>query len=190
MPIKPLKAGMLNKQASSRRCRPEEILKALDIGPGYRIADIGAGGGYFTLRFAEAVGKNGLVYAVDTRQDFLAAIDLNARAKGLCNIRTLLVSGEPSLPEKIDLIFMRNIYHHLSDRSVYFKTLRPFLRRGGRLAIIEHKPDAGGILSFRRLFGHSTPKETIISEVTADGYNLMRDYDILPEQNFLLFSPI
>ncbi len=184
------KAGMLNKKAASPRSRPDEILKTLALKPGQRVADIGAGGGYFTLRFAEEVGSQGTVYAIDTNPDFLKMISASARARGLGNVKTVIAAGKLALPKgSLDLIFMRNLHHHLEDRVAYFKTLKAFIKPKGRLVIIEHKPGAGSIFSFRRLFGHSTPKETIISEVSAAGYNLAQGYDILPEQNFLIFSP-
>jgi len=57
---------MFNREAANPRNKPEEILKTLALQQGQKIADIGAGGGYFSLRFAEAVGKQGVVYAIDT----------------------------------------------------------------------------------------------------------------------------
>ena len=189
MPKTLLKAGMLNKKAASPKSKPDEILKALDLKPKQIIADIGAGGGYFTLRFAGIVGKGGRVYAIDTNCEFLDSILSSAQEKRLDNVGIIPAEEDLPLPKKgLDLIFMRNLYHHLTDRTEYFKKLRVFLKPDGRLVIIEHKPGAGGVFSFRRLFGHSTPKETIKLEVEAAGYWLIKDYDILPEQSFLVFS--
>ncbi len=62
---------MFNRAASNPKNKPDEILKVLNLGQGQVVADIGAGGGYFSLRFAEIVGKKGRVFAVDTNQKFL-----------------------------------------------------------------------------------------------------------------------
>ena len=65
-----LKARMFNKEASNPKNKPDEVLNVLKLRQGQVIADIGAGGGYFSLRFAEIVGENGRVFAVDTNQNF------------------------------------------------------------------------------------------------------------------------
>jgi len=56
-----LKAKMLNKKASDLRNKPDQILEALELRRGKNMADIGAGGGYFSLRFAEAVGRIAII---------------------------------------------------------------------------------------------------------------------------------
>jgi len=81
-------------------------LKALKLRQGQTVADIGAGGGYFSLRFAEILGGNGRVFAVDTNQRFLEYIRNEAKKKGLENVETILVDGgKLDLPEKgLDLV--------------------------------------------------------------------------------------
>lgn len=185
-----LKAEMFNKKASDPKNEPDEIVHALELKVGQVVADIGSGGGYFTLSFAEAVGLEGLVFAVDTNLDFLEFVKKNAKEKGLTNIITVPAKRDnPVLPEKaVDLVFMRNVCHHLPIRVDYFKRLGSMLKTNGRIAIVEYK-DRGG-LSFHRLFGHSVPKETIMKEMGEAGYHLEKDLDFLPEQSFTIFSPI
>jgi ubiquinone/menaquinone biosynthesis C-methylase UbiE len=103
------------------------------------IADIGAGGGYFSLRFAEAVGSKGKVYAIDTNQGFLNFIESNAAGKKLGDIITIIAAEDRlDLPkESLDFVFMRNITHHISNRPKYFKNLKNFLKPGGKIIIIE-----------------------------------------------------
>jgi len=184
-----LKAKMFNDKAASPKNRPDEILNLLDLKPGQKVADIGSGGGYFTLRFAHAVGEKGTVYAADVNEELLNYVDSNAAKEGLENVNTVRLSGEVALPEKdLDMVFMRNLYHHLNERTEYLRGLGEFLKRNGKLVVIEHKPKTGGFFSFRRLFGHSTPKKTIEEEAKAAGYVLVQDHDVLPEQNFLVFT--
>ena len=180
---------MFNKKASDPKNKPDEILKALELRQGQRVADIGAGGGYFSLRFAEAVGKNGRVFAIDTNPKFLEFIENSAKEKELNSIETVLTMEEnPALPDKsIDLIFMRNVCHHLSNRVEYFKKLKSALKPEGRIAIIDYKA-GGGRFSFHRKFGHYVPKENLKAEMKEAGYQLEKDLDFLPEQSFMIFS--
>jgi ubiquinone/menaquinone biosynthesis C-methylase UbiE len=180
---------MFNRKASNPKNKPDDILKALELQPGQMVADIGAGGGYFSLRFAEVVGKNGQVFAVDTDPKFLEYIRHCAKRKGFENIETLLAAEDaPNLPDKgIDLIFMRNVCHHLTNRVEYFKKLKNALKSNGRIAIIEYKA-GGGRFSFHRKFGHYVPKETLMAEMKEAGYKLKKDLDFLPEQSFMIFS--
>jgi ubiquinone/menaquinone biosynthesis C-methylase UbiE len=182
------KAETFNRKASDPKNKPDEILKALGLQQGQKVADVGSGGGYFALRFAETVGIEGRVLAVDINQNFLEFIQNSAKEKGLVNVETVLTSKEnTSLPEKnLDLIFMRNVCHHLTNRVEYFTQLKNALKPGGRIAIIEYR--SGGRFSFHRMFGHYVSKKTIIKEVEEAGYQLEKDLDFLPEQSFTMFS--
>ena len=119
------KAEMFNSKASDSKNKPDNVLKALELQRGQNVADVGAGGGYFTLRFAEIVGTDGRVFAVDTDQIFLDFVEKSAKEKGLVNVETVLAAKDTApLPERrIDLIFMRNVCHHLANRPEYFKKL-------------------------------------------------------------------
>jgi len=111
------KAKMFNKKASRKRSKANQILKTLNIQPGQTIADIGSGGGFFTFLFSQLVGDKGRVYAIDTNEDFLEFITKQATEQGLTNITTVLAT-EQSIPltsDVIDLIFIRNVYHHLQN---------------------------------------------------------------------------
>lgn len=183
------KAELFNKKASDPKNEPDEVLNALGLQSGQVVADIGSGGGYFTLRFAETVGIEGQVFAVDTNLDFLEFVKKNAKEKGLTNIETVLATEDnPVLLEKsVDLVFMRNVCHHIANRVEYFKRLRNALKPDGRVAIVEYRN--GGGLSFHRLFGHFVPKETIRKEMKKAGYQLEKDLDFLPKQSFMIFLP-
>lgn len=184
-----IRAEMFNRKASDPKNKPDEILEALELQQGQRVADIGAGGGYFSMRFAEAVGKDGRVFAIDTNPKFLEFIKNSAKEKGLNSIETVLTTEDnPTLPEKsIDLIFMRNVCHHLPNRVEYLRKLKSALKPERRIAIIDYKA-GGGRFSFHRKFGHYVPKEIIIAEMKEAGYRLEKDLDFLPEQSFTIFS--
>jgi arsenite methyltransferase len=182
------KAEMFNRKASDPKNKPDEVMKALGLHQRQKVVDVGSGGGYFTLRFAEIVGAEGRVFAVDTNPKFLEFIQDSAKEKGLTNVETVLTEEDkPILPEKsVDLVFMRNVCHHLSNRVEYFRRLKNTLKTSGRVAIIEYR--RGGKLSFHKLFGHHVAKEKIIDEMKQAGYKLEKEENFLPEQSFTLFS--
>ncbi|MCD6574605.1 class I SAM-dependent methyltransferase [Candidatus Aerophobetes bacterium] len=186
--MKNLQAKMFNKKASDPKNKPDQIIEAIALKPGQIIADIGAGGGYFSLRFAKIVGREGKVYAVDVNPDFLEFIKNSAKEKKLNNVITKLTTeNRLDLPEKsLDFIFMRNITHHISNRVKYFENLKKFLKPDGRVIIIEYKP--GKSLSFRGIFGHHVAKEIIVREMEEAGYLLEKEFDFLPEQHFTIYS--
>ena len=181
------KAKMFNKKASNPKNKPDLILDHLQLKKGNLVADIGSGGGYFSLRLAEAVGKEGVVFAVDTNSGFLEFIKEKAKEKGLNNVKTILTSEENlSLPENVDLVFMRNVCHHIPNRTDYFRRLKKLLKEGGRIAILEYRKAKR--FTFHGLFGHYVPKEKIMKEMTQAGFQLEEEWDFLPEQSFTVFS--
>jgi len=149
--------------------------------PGARVADLGAGGGYFTFRLAHAVGPTGLVFAVDIDPDMVDFLAKQAAEQGLANVRPVLAAGDdPRLPEHVDLVFTSNTYHHLENRVAYFSALRErALAPGGRVAIVEYRPEATS---------HATARATIEQEMTAAGFRLEKSFDYLERQHFLVFE--
>jgi arsenite methyltransferase len=181
------KARMFNMEAANPKNKPAEILRNLALKSGQKIVDIGAGGGYFSLKFAEAVGTHGDVYAVDVDPGKVEFIRKSAAEKGLDNVQVIVASREsPNLPEKIDLVFLRNVYHHLSNRVEYFAKLKESLKPDGRVAIVEH--NRCGRFSLHRIFEHRVTRETVVKEMSKAGYILAEDIDFLPDQSFTIFS--
>jgi cyclopropane fatty-acyl-phospholipid synthase-like methyltransferase len=183
-----LKARMFNRKASAQKSKSERIIKTLSLEHGQHIADIGSGGGYFSFRFADLVGEDGKVYAVDTDQGLLDFVKKNVQEKGLNNVITVIAEEEsfPVISEKFDTIFIRNVYHHLPERVQYFKNLKASLKTGGKVVIIEY--DGSSSLNFHRIFGHHVPKESIESEMSNAGYQLTEKHYFLPEQSFSIFT--
>lgn len=178
---------ILNKEASSPRSKADEILEQLHVREGQAIADIGSGGGYFTLVFAAKAGKTGRVYAVDVKKNYLDFIRRQAEQAGLDNITFVLAGDrEMDLPEAgLDLIFARNVFHHLPEPGNFFAKLKRYLKPGGKVAIIEHKKKGFGFVS---LFGHHTSRETIVRDMETAGYSKTKSFDFLPDQTFTLFE--
>ncbi len=166
--------------------KSEQVLKVLNIASDNVIADLGAGAGYFTFQFTKLIGNKGMVYAVDPDPDMIKSIKLRAEKEKSNRLIIIQSDKEDSrLPENsFDLIFMCNVHHHIRNRVPFFKKLKSKLKSNGKIAIIEVKPDGK-----YGLFGsHGTKKNIILKEMIESGYKLDSSYDILPEQNFQIFT--
>lgn len=161
---------------------PERVVTTLALSPGDEIADLGSGGGYFTYRFAEAVGKSGKVYALDVDELLLAYIEGQAQERNLPQIVTVHASEDGlGLPDaSVDMIFLSNVYHHLPDPTDYFRGAGSALRKGGRLVVVEFRG-----ASFPR--GHATTPGAIRIQLEAAGYEIIDSYDFLEKQSFQIF---
>jgi arsenite methyltransferase len=166
--------------------QPDEVIRALGLHPGDRVADLGSGSGYFTFRLAKAVGPTGFVYAVDVDEDMNEYVARRAREEQIGNVGVILARyDDPLLPASgVDLIFTSNTYHHLQNRTAYFGNARKYLRPGGRVAIL----DLAGKGWFDWLFGHWTPSATIRSEMEAAGYRFDQEPRVVERQSFLIFA--
>lgn len=163
---------------------PERIIAALDLRPNDLVADIGAGTGYMAVRLARHL-KGGTVFAVDLEPKMVQHLTARAKASGIANLRAIAATDtSPNLPERIDVVVLLNVYHHISQRQAYFKRLRSSLKPGGRVAIVDFRPESPvGAPKHLRL-----SVERITTEMTAAGYVPAGSHDFLPRQNFLVFQ--
>ena len=167
--------------------KPDEVIKALNLKNGEVVADIGAGTGYFTRRFARAVAPNGKVYAVDIAADVIDYQKQRAKQENLNNIAFIVSQpADPSLPaDSLDLAFFCDVIHHVENRVTYYKTLIKDIKPSGYMAIIDYPPG-----SPRRPHppNQLVPREEAISEAEQAGFKFIKDIPILPDYYFLLFA--
>jgi SAM-dependent methyltransferase len=165
--------------------KPHEVIQALGLKSDAVVADIGAGTGYFAVRFADRV-PGGRVYGVDTEPDMVKYLTERARREKRDNITAIAGAPDtPRLPEKADVILMVDVFHHIDDRSSYFRRLRASLKPGGRIAIIDFRLDSpDGPPEAARI-----APERVIAELKGAGYTLAREHGFLPNQYFLIFKP-
>jgi predicted methyltransferase len=164
--------------------KPHEVIEALALKPDAAVADIGSGTGYFAVRLAHFVPQ-GTVYAVDTEPDMVAYLGERARREGLKNLQA--VRGAPQdarLPAKVDLVLMVDVYHHIGERTAYFRKLARSLEPGGRVAIIDFNAASNmGPPAQQRI----EPKR-VVAEMARAGYALIAEHRFLPNQYFLVFA--
>lgn len=168
--------------------KPEEVVAALEIEAGDRVADIGAGSGYFARRFARAVGERGIVYAVDIEPNMLRYIAMRAEKDGQGNIVPVLgTPNDPMLPPRsVDWIFICDTIHHVAQREKYYEILKRDLADGGRLVIVDFKKVEGGPVG--PPMEMRIAKDDLIAEVTRTGFVFEKDEDFLPHQYFIVFK--
>lgn len=168
--------------------QPEKVLAALAIEPGARVADLGAGDGYFTRRLAEAVGAAGRVYAVEIDAGALRKL----RALAAREPRVEVVEGaadDPRLPDgAIDLVLLSSVYHHLDDRVGYFARLRADLAPGARVAIVEPRASWASLWLLLPP-GHGVAVPAMRREMAEAGYRPVASHDFLPAHSFEVFTP-
>ena len=178
---------MLNRRAAG--ASPERVIDSLGVSEGDIVADIGSGGGYYSLAFGRRVGETGRVYAIDTEEQNLAYVKQQAEEQAIHSIATVLSGGdEIQLPQaSIDLIFTRNIVHHLSEPVAYFAALKRFLKPDGRVAVIDYRKQRG--FSFVALFRHYVSEETILELMEQARSERVERFDFLAGQSFNVFRP-
>ena len=161
---------------------PARVIDALQLKSGMRVADIGAGTGYFSTRLARVPGVS--VFAVDIEPKMIDYLKQRAQKEQLSNVTAVLAgAASPNLPEPVDVILIVDTYHHLPNRPAYFRELKKSLKPGGRIAIVDFRKEApdGPPAHFR-----FTPQQ-IQDEMKQAGYELQSSHDFLPRQHFLIF---
>lgn len=178
---------MLNREASSPKNKPLDIITHLKLKKGMVVGDIGSGGGYFAGEFSKIVGDTGLVYAIDVNQRSLDFIESNLEKEAIENVKGILARPDGiELPVgSVDLFFLRNVFHHLPEQAEYFRGIKKLLKSNGKIAIIDYKKKK---FSFTGLFGHYTPENVLIYVMDSVGFYPFQKHDFLPDQLYIIFA--
>lgn len=181
-------AGIFESPDRAKWQKPDDVVRALDLKRDQMVIDIGAGTGYFTRRFAKAVGPSGEALGLDIEPAMIDYMKADAEKQGLKNYHARLVKRDaPELPpHSADVVFFCDTLHHMHDRVAYFQKLALALKPDGRVIVIdfEKKPLPVGPPPEDKL-----SREEVIAEFRAAGYRLVHDHDFLPYQYFFEFEP-
>jgi predicted methyltransferase len=180
----PVDLGLLEGPDRDAWQKPDQIMDALGVADGSKVADIGAGAGWFTIRLARRVGPNGIVYAQDVQRQMLEAIRRRVAKEGLQNVETRLGEGSnPNLPrENLDAVLVVDVYPEVEDRVTFLRNLAAALKPNGRIGIVNYKPGKGGP-------GPSTPEEGVRVERTAvEADALAAGLRVLARETFLPYQ--
>jgi ubiquinone/menaquinone biosynthesis C-methylase UbiE len=142
----PLDLGLLEGADRDQWQKPEEIMDALKIAEGSVVADIGAAGGWFTVRLARRVGQTGIVYAEDIQPLMIEAIKRRIQRENLTNtVRTVLGTPKDSrLPRGLDAVLISGAYHEMEDPVALLRNAADSLKPQGLIGVVDFLPGAGG----------------------------------------------
>ena len=164
--------------------RPEEILDALHLERAARVADIGAGTGYFSARIAKRMPE-GEIFAADVEPDMVHYLGERAQREQLGNLTPVQASADDAnLPKPVDVVLIVDTYHHIGNRTQYFAKLKSSLQHKGRLVIVDFKADSPSGPPMQ----HRVSPEKVTEELNAAGYSLVETHQFLPRQYFLVFQ--
>ncbi|WP_396623587.1 class I SAM-dependent methyltransferase [Luteitalea sp.] len=185
--FQPQDLGMLEGPDREAWQKPDQIMDALGIGDGSVVADLGAGGGWFTVRLAKRVGPNGVVYAEDIQSQMIEAIQRRVAREGLHNVSAVLGAADhPALPvARLDAALMVDTFHEVEDTRSLLTNVRAALKPGGRLGIVEYRTEGGGPGPSRE---ERIPPAQVIRAAEAAGFRLVRQEQFLQFQYLLIFT--
>lgn len=164
----------------------QKVIEALGVKRGMVVGEIGAGTGRVTVWLAAAVGAEGRVYANDIDAAALEHLRKRCATAGLGNVTTVLGTvADPRLPAgSLDIAFMTNTYHHLAHPVELVRNLRPTLKEGGILAIVER--DTGRI---SRVTTEGTTRAEFVRQMDEAGFEVLSVDTSMQEDNIYLARP-
>ena len=171
-----------DRENRAEKLQIERVMDLLEIGDGSKVADIGAGGGWFSVIVAKRVGDKGVVYANDIRKDASVYIDKRAAKEGLKNIRTFVgTEDDPKLPkgENIDSALFLNVYHEIAQPVRLLRNLKKSLKKGALIGVIERDGDADS---------HGTKLELLKKEAKRAGFEFVESYDFVNKSRMDYFA--
>ncbi|HEX9899011.1 MAG TPA: methyltransferase domain-containing protein [Candidatus Methylomirabilis sp.] len=155
----------------------------LGIRPGMRVADIGAGEGYYTVRLGRRLGVSATIYAQDVQADYLKQLEARLAREGLTGVRLVLgESRDPKLPPaSVDVAILSHMYHEIENPFEFLYRLRPALAPNARIGIID---------AVRPTQDHGTPPALLRCELAAVGYRQVDSVPLEPTEVYLaIFVP-
>jgi predicted methyltransferase len=186
----PKDLGLLEPPDREAWQKPEQVMDALQIAEDSVVADLGAGGGWFTIRLARRVGPHGLVYAEDVQRLMIEAIGRRVQREGLTNVRPVLGEYEnpfPGLPANtLDAVLIVDAFHEMEHPVIVLQNVGRTLKPSGLIGIIGYQQGEGGP-------GPDNPEDrvapsVIIEAARAAGLKLVGQDKFLPYQYFLRFG--
>jgi ubiquinone/menaquinone biosynthesis C-methylase UbiE len=156
----------------------DRVIALLDLVPGTRVADIGAGAGYYTTRLARRLAPRGTVYAQDIRQEILDSLGARVRREQLEGVTMVLgTPDDPRLPSgSVDVALLSHMYHEIARPYDFLYNLHRSLAPRARVAVIDSDKPTGS---------HGTPPALLRCEMAALGYRELAHHSLAPATGYL-----
>jgi ubiquinone/menaquinone biosynthesis C-methylase UbiE len=177
---------ILEAPARLQRVKAPDVVAARKLTPGMTVADIGAGTGIFSLPMALAIKPDGVVYAVDLTREAVDYIEERATEQGLVNVKVAVgTATDPNMPVNVDLALLHDSLRYIEQRPEYLKMLAEYLMPGGRIAVIEYKPEAYPDRADPSL---TVTEEEATAWATAAGLKVVEKVTTFPDRWFVVFG--
>ncbi|GAC1336961.1 MAG: hypothetical protein NVSMB18_01050 [Acetobacteraceae bacterium] len=171
-----------------------ELINLLQLRPGMRIADVGSGPGYYSFRFARAVGPTGHVYAIDTSAPHLKWVDQAKLALGLQNVETIQTDGRTvgiagTANPNVDAVFLCSLYHNVyamgtqPERDEFVHSIKDAIGPNGTLYLADNGLVPPGVLPYH---GPYVAKELLIAQMLNYGFELVAQHQFIPQRYLLV----
>ena len=186
--FRPEDLGVLEGPDRDSWQRPDLVMDTLRIADGSVVADLGAGGGWFTVRLARRVGPNGRVYAEDIQRQMIDAIDRRVTREGMKDRVTLVLGTalDPALPAgRLDAVLIVDAFYEMEQPAVLLRNLAKSLKPDGRIGLIDFKKDGGGP---GPPMEERVDPEVVIKAAEAAGLKLISRETFLRYQYMLIFG--
>ena len=156
-----------SEETRDRVNEADDIMDRAGIHPGMTVADIGAGEGYYTVRLAKRVGRDGRVLAEDIVPEVIDALGQRINREAWDNVSVRLgAPDDPKLPENsFDRILLVHMYHEIEEPYAFLWNMRPALRPDGQVIVVD---------AMRPTEQHGTPPKLLICEFASVGYQLIQ----------------
>jgi ubiquinone/menaquinone biosynthesis C-methylase UbiE len=182
----PLDLGLLEAPDREQWQKPDLIMDTLRIADGSIVAEIGAAGGWFTVRLARRVGPNGMVYAEDIQPIMIEAIERRVRRENFRNVRTILgTETKPNLPSGLDAVLIADTYPEFDDPVTLLRNAAASLKPQGRLGVVNFNPGGGGP---GPAADQRVDADAVIKAAAAAGLELTTREPVPPFQYLLVFG--
>jgi predicted methyltransferase len=170
-----------------KQVQPDRVMDRMHITPGSTVADIGAGSGWFTVRFARRVGPRGKVFAEDINPQAITYIKERAAREKLGNVTVVQgTPDDPKLPAKaIHAAMFMKVYHEIARPVPFMVAVRASLLPGARVGIIDRNGNGSGT-------DHGVPESTTVREMKEAGFRPVQRYDFKADGQdyFLIFEAV
>ena len=181
-------AGIVSPEYSNEKTRDghgeaERVMDLLGIKPGQRVADIGAGLGYYTVRVARRLGPGATIYATDVQPEYLDRLRGRLARDRITAVQVILgLPRDPRLPaDSVDVAILSHMYHEIENPYEFLYRLQPALAPGARVGIIDMD---------RPTQHHGTPPTLLRCELAAVGYRQLAFIWLAPADGYLaIFTP-
>src|SRR5262245_36734192 len=178
-----ISAEYSDEATRDRHGEADRVMDRLGIAPGVRVADIGAGSGYYVIRLARRLGPSATIYAEDVNRDYQKGLAARVAREGVRGVTLIL--GQPNDPQlpaaSVDVALLSHMYHEIENPYEFLYRLRPALAPGARVGIIDND---------KATQRHGTPLKLLRCELAAVGYREVDFLTLEPADGYLaIFTP-